>query len=330
MVEPRRSRARRGIATAVAAAAAGAFVGSADAQTALFPNAGINRERVPCDLEDPVYRQYRNMYYGYHPTCWRRFPEGWGCPSPEAPNAAEAFRKLPLKFPEDEPEFDEFDELDMGGPGGGAGGGAGAGTGAATRGGGRPSASGRTGRRLEDPLDLTPPDQPGSLLDAPRDRGRTPGAAPRSNDPLDEMESRSLPPLPPANGTGTPSRATTRPSEPTGVPARSSQPPASTVDTLPPLEPERDSAPDPRRPNVARRYAGDQDLRMSPMVQMFPDTYRDNQVRTVRNTRPAGAADLEMESLPPLPTSRAGSVGAERRGGVLRNLMNLNPLRRDR
>jgi hypothetical protein len=64
-------------------------------QSGLFPNAPINRERVPCPHEDPVYRLYRHQYFGYHPTCWRRFPEGWGCPSPEAPNVAQAFRDLP-------------------------------------------------------------------------------------------------------------------------------------------------------------------------------------------------------------------------------------------
>src|SRR5262245_50151394 len=68
-------------------------------QGGVFPNATIRRQRVPCALEDPVYKLYRNEYFGYHPTCWRRFPAGWGCPSPEAPNAAEAFRLLPRDKP---------------------------------------------------------------------------------------------------------------------------------------------------------------------------------------------------------------------------------------
>ncbi|GAC1472048.1 MAG: hypothetical protein NVSMB9_18820 [Isosphaeraceae bacterium] len=50
-------------------------------------------------MEDPIYRLYRHEYYGYHPTCWRRFPGGWGCPSPEAPNPAESFRVLPRQAP---------------------------------------------------------------------------------------------------------------------------------------------------------------------------------------------------------------------------------------
>ena len=40
----------------------------------------------PCRQELPVFHAYRHQFYGYHPTCWRRFPPGWGCPSPEAPN----------------------------------------------------------------------------------------------------------------------------------------------------------------------------------------------------------------------------------------------------
>ena len=60
-------------------------------QSGLFPNIGVRRQRVPCAAEDPVYKLYRHEYFGYHPTCWRRFPAGWGCPSPEAPNAAAAF-----------------------------------------------------------------------------------------------------------------------------------------------------------------------------------------------------------------------------------------------
>jgi hypothetical protein len=62
-------------------------------QGGLLPNWPIRRERVPCPMEDPVYGVYREQYFGYHPTCWRRFPAGWGCPSPEAPNSAKAFQE---------------------------------------------------------------------------------------------------------------------------------------------------------------------------------------------------------------------------------------------
>jgi hypothetical protein len=62
----------------------------------LFPNAPIRRQRVPCDQEDPVYKTYKYKYFGYHPTCWRPFPDGWGCPSPEAPDRKKSFEKQPL------------------------------------------------------------------------------------------------------------------------------------------------------------------------------------------------------------------------------------------
>ncbi len=72
-------------------------------QTGLFPLAPIRRERVPCPSEDPVYGLYRQQYFGYFPTCWHRFPPGWGCPSAEAPNAAQSFKELPMKPPEEAP-----------------------------------------------------------------------------------------------------------------------------------------------------------------------------------------------------------------------------------
>jgi hypothetical protein len=68
----------------------------------LFPNAPIRRQRVPCDQEDPIYRTYKYKYYGYHPTCWRTFPEGWGCPSPEAPDRKKSFEKQKLGAKEEE------------------------------------------------------------------------------------------------------------------------------------------------------------------------------------------------------------------------------------
>jgi hypothetical protein len=64
-------------------------------QTGMFPLAPIRRQRVPCDQEDPTYKIYKQQYFGYHPQCWRPFPPGWGCPSPEAPDRARSFRELP-------------------------------------------------------------------------------------------------------------------------------------------------------------------------------------------------------------------------------------------
>jgi hypothetical protein len=65
-------------------------------QSGLFPLSPIKRQRVPCDQEDPIYKTYKHQYFGYHPTCWRKFPDGWGCPSREAPNKEKSFKELPL------------------------------------------------------------------------------------------------------------------------------------------------------------------------------------------------------------------------------------------
>jgi hypothetical protein len=62
----------------------------------VFPDIYIKRQRPCCAAEDPRYRVIREQYYGYFPTCWRRFPPGWGCPSPDAPNWEAAKAELPL------------------------------------------------------------------------------------------------------------------------------------------------------------------------------------------------------------------------------------------
>lgn len=97
-----RTRSRRQDGWAVAGALAFIVGGPSLAQaqqSGLFPLAPIQRQRTPCPMEDPVYRMYRQQYFGYHPTCWRRFPPGWGCPSPEAPNPAESYRVTPRDKP---------------------------------------------------------------------------------------------------------------------------------------------------------------------------------------------------------------------------------------
>ncbi len=68
---------------------------------ALFPDIYIKRQRPCAGLEDPRYPYIRENYFGYFPTCWRRFPEGWGCPSADAPNWAAALKERPLDIPED-------------------------------------------------------------------------------------------------------------------------------------------------------------------------------------------------------------------------------------
>ena len=70
--------------------------GTGAAQAQLFPRMNIRRERVPCAVENPAYKMQRDMYYGYYPTCWRKFPPGWGCPSPEGPDLVASTLEVPL------------------------------------------------------------------------------------------------------------------------------------------------------------------------------------------------------------------------------------------
>jgi hypothetical protein len=87
-------RRAQALAIVVLTAAVG-YCGHVEAQqTGLFPRAPIRRQRVPCDQEDPTYKIYKQQYFGYHPTCWRTFPPGWGCPSAEAPNKERSFQEL--------------------------------------------------------------------------------------------------------------------------------------------------------------------------------------------------------------------------------------------
>ncbi len=114
-----RSRRRLGWATAAALAFVVGAPGLAHAQqSGMFPLAPIKRERVPCELENPAFKLYRHQYFGYHPTCWQKFPAGWGCASPEAPNAARAFADLPRDPVDIEPGPGPGDEQpgDMPGP----------------------------------------------------------------------------------------------------------------------------------------------------------------------------------------------------------------------
>ncbi len=68
------------------------------AEAQLFPNRTIKRQREACVNEPPFNAHVRRDYYGYYPTCWSRFPAGWGCPcpNPELPDAAASFRNRPL------------------------------------------------------------------------------------------------------------------------------------------------------------------------------------------------------------------------------------------
>jgi hypothetical protein len=82
-------------------------------QGGLFPLAPIKRHRVPCDQEDPIYKVYKHQYFGYHPTCWRTFPPGWGCPSREAPDKEKSFKEFPLQSAEQPLDTGEAPEEGM-------------------------------------------------------------------------------------------------------------------------------------------------------------------------------------------------------------------------
>ncbi len=66
------------------------------ASAQLFPDLPIRRQRPECSQENPQYKVIRQEYWGYYPTCWRKFPPGWGCPSPEAPNWEKAKKEMKL------------------------------------------------------------------------------------------------------------------------------------------------------------------------------------------------------------------------------------------
>jgi len=73
--------------------------GPSIASAQLLPNAQIRRERPPCVAEPPFYGQVRQQYFGYYPTCWRKFPPGWACPcpNPELPDWAASLKANPIK-----------------------------------------------------------------------------------------------------------------------------------------------------------------------------------------------------------------------------------------
>jgi len=66
----------------------------------LFPDMPTRyRDKPPCVAEPPFYKMVRHQYFGYYPTCWRRFPGGWTCPcpNPELPNFQASLEKKPLE-----------------------------------------------------------------------------------------------------------------------------------------------------------------------------------------------------------------------------------------
>ncbi len=93
-------------------AAVTSLSGLAEAQqSGMFPLHPIRRERTPCANEDPIYKLYRDQYYGYFPTRWRRFPDNWALTSPEGPKTKEALKKNPIEGPKGAPVEGEGGEM---------------------------------------------------------------------------------------------------------------------------------------------------------------------------------------------------------------------------
>jgi hypothetical protein len=137
-------------------------------QGGLFPLAPIRRERPPCANEDPIYKIYKQQYFGYHPTCWNKFPAGWGCPSREAPDKEKSFRDQPLGNPP---------ELGEGEPGAG-----GAGMGMPPAG-AQPPLTVPEGGRSPFEMDNAPP----GANPVPRGNQAPQPATPRTRSPFDDL-----------------------------------------------------------------------------------------------------------------------------------------------
>ncbi|QEH36257.1 hypothetical protein OJF2_48170 [Aquisphaera giovannonii] len=187
---------RTGRVVAALAVFAG-MTGLANAQQGgLLPLHPIKRQRVPCPSEDPIYATYRNQYYGYYPTQWRPFPQGWNLAGPETPNVAAEFQRLPLTA---EPaESDEDNKPEQEGP----------------EGGNKPAAPSLPPNDTRSPFEMDAPDggaaprrppaarpTPGTVNTPPADRPANATPAPGTADsPFDTPEPK------PAAGSPTPAR----------------------------------------------------------------------------------------------------------------------------
>lgn len=264
-------------------------------QSGLFPLHPIKRERVPCPNEDPVYKLYRYQYFGYHPTVWRRFPEGWGVRSPEAADAKAEFAKLPVKPVEDLPP-EEGDEQDMQAP--------------LDR--GRPAVPNPPPDTERSPFEMDRPDNGGAAPGANPPARRPPAAgnvpAPR-NEPSPFETPADDSPAPPPGGT--------RPRE--GQGNRPVAPRLPDVGPAPDLNvPDRDPAPAPR--TSRNKDHGEVDADRGPILAM-PDailppveegsTPSEDRLNTTVASNPAPR---------PMPTTPVADAGTPRRAGRLTSL----------
>jgi hypothetical protein len=75
------------------------------AEAQLFPNLFIRRVRPDCDTESPSTKMHRDAYFGYQPTEWRRFPEGWGYRHPEIIDRATLMKEVEEEVKKLDEEF---------------------------------------------------------------------------------------------------------------------------------------------------------------------------------------------------------------------------------
>ncbi len=90
-------------------------------QSGLLPLHAIKRERTPCANEDPIYKLYRNQYYGYFPTQWRKFPDHWSLRNSETPDVAKELKEKPIEAPKGFSGEGDMEEPQGPGPGPGQG-----------------------------------------------------------------------------------------------------------------------------------------------------------------------------------------------------------------
>ncbi len=204
-----RARGRLFAVALGALAALSVFPGKASAQpNALLPDIYIKRQRPCPGLEDPRYGYIRENYYGYFPTCWRRFPPGWGCPSADAPNWAAELQRLPLDVPQD-----------LNAPAG-------------------DNAAPNPLQRVGDPFERRPaPRTEGTLPDLPPDRDPL---FPREGQPETNPTGPETPPAAPSNpgvGTGAGSGAGAQPNEGGPTAAIPMLDPTESAPVAPPIAP---------------------------------------------------------------------------------------------
>jgi hypothetical protein len=225
------------------------FTGFAQAQqSGLFPLHPIKRHRVPCPSEDPIYKLYRNQYYGYFPTQWRKFPEGWNLPNPEGPNTAQVLKASPIEETKPSTAAGEGEETEP----------------PAERGGQRPLPQ-PPPETERSPFEMDRPEGAGAAAPGAGAAGR-PSAPPRGTTPPAGAE-RSPFEMPPDDAGTEPGPATPRPRSP--QPARPS-PDSPLNPASPNLNPSSDTPASPRTSQRDDRGRGAEESDSGPLLAM-PD-----------------------------------------------------------